>query len=456
MWIMLPCLQLIVQDLSPVFSEPSFVTHCEILLGWVMCLGGRTEYRVAQSFHADEEPSRAERHPFDRFYNFFSRSAWRVSDLARHIATLAVARLKIIGPLYLVVDDTLLHKRGNKVFGLGWFRDAVASTRKRVATASGNNWVVLALAVPIPLCPSRVFCIPLAMRLHLAGEDHPSCAALARQMLDEVLTWFPDRDVILIADAAYACEPVLKGLPKRVEFVGRLRSDAAIYDPTPLPQPASKPGRKPQKGPRLPSPKEAAAKADEAAKAACGNQEGQWQRVQALAYGVKRALQVLARVVVWPHVLGTRQVRLVVVRDPQGKFEDTYLFTTMVAALPEWVIETFAKRWAIEVSFRDSKQVLDIEGPQHWCQESIEKLAPWVWLMQSVILVWYVTEGHKCAEAKEVEALMGPWDSPTSLRHILQVLRRATLNLSINANSSDCNELQRWIASLKNLINAAA
>jgi hypothetical protein len=440
MWIMLPCLQLIVHDLSPVFSEPSFVTHCEFLLGWVMCLGARTEYRVAQSFHADEEPSRAQRHPFDRFYNFFSRSAWQVGELARHIATLSIVRLKILGPLYLVVDDTLLHKRGKKVFGLGWFRDAVASTRKRVATASGNNWVVLALAVPIPLCPGRVFCIPLAMRLHHAGKDQLSCAALARQMLDEVLGWFPDRDVILIADAAYACLPVLEGLPPRVGYVGRLRGDAAVYDPKPLPQPKSKCGRKPQKGPRLPSPKAAAAQADAAAKAeAAGKGLGpwRWQSVQALAYGVTRTLGVLAYTVVWPHVLGTRPVQLVVVRDPEETFEDTYLFTTMLEALPGWVIETFSKRWAIEVVFRDSKQVLDIEGPQHWCQESIEKLAPWVWLMQSVILVWYVTAGHALPEAKEVEALMGPWDSPTSLRHMIQVLRRATLNLSIDANSSD-------------------
>jgi hypothetical protein len=373
--------------------------------------------------------------------------------LARHVATLAVVRLQVLGTLYLVVDDTLLHKRGKRVFGLGWFRDAVASTRKRVATASGNNWVVLALAVPIPLCPSRVFCIPLAMRLHHPDKDQPSCAALARQMLDEILTWFPDRDVILIADAAYACNPVLEGLPDRVGFVGRIRSDAAVYDPTPMPQPSNKRGRKPQKGPRLPSPKEAAAKADEASS---GKGQWQWQVVQALAYGVTRTLRVLTYTVVWTHVLGTRPVRLVLVRDPEDKFEDSYLFTTKLEALPVWVIETYAKRWAIEVSFRDSKQVLDIEGPQHWCQESIEKLAPWVWLMQSVIMVWYVTEGHKLPEAKEIEALMGPWDSPTSLRHMLQVLRRATLNVSINANSSDCNELQHWIDTLKNLINAAA
>ena len=175
-----------------------------------------------------------------------------------------------------------------------------------------------------------------------------------------------------------------------------------------------------------------------------------------MAYGLTRTLWVLSYTVVWPHVLATRPVRLVVVRDPEGKFEDTHLFTTRLEALPGWVIETFARRWAVEVAFRDSKQVLDIEGPQHWCEQSIEKLAPWVWLMQSVICVWYVTVGHKRAEAKEVEALMGPWDSPTSLRHMVQVLRRATLNVSINDNSPDPNELRHCIAALKNLINAAA
>jgi hypothetical protein len=448
---MLPCLQLLVHELCPAFSEPSFVTHCELLMGWLMCLGTRTEYRVAQSFHAEEEHPRCERHPFDRYYNFFSRSAWTVSDLARHVAALAVARLKRVGPLVLVVDDTLLHKRGSHVFGLGWFRDAVASTRKRVATASGNNWVLLGLAVPIPLCPSRTFCIPLAMRLHLPGKDSPTCPALARQMLDEVLSWFPDRDVILIADAAYACKPVLEGLPQRVEFVGRMRSDAAIYDPVPLPQPKSKRGVKPQKGPRLPSPKERAARADAAGEAAGG-----WQSVEVLAYGLKRTLKAVTERVLWPHVLGLKAVLLVVVRDPEGEFEDTYLFTTKGQTLPGWVIETFAQRWAVEVAFRDSKQVLDIEGPQHWCQQSIEKLAPWVWLMQSVLLVWYQTEGHQLPQAKELQDLMGPWDSPVSLRHVVQVFRRATLDRSIDTNSPDCNELRRGIAALKGLINAAA
>ena len=74
--------------------------------------------------------------------------------------------------------------------------------------------------------------------------------------------------------------------------------------------------------------------------------------------------------------------------------QDAYLFTTDRQARVEWVITQFAWRWSIEVLFRASKQVLQIEAPQHYCQQSVRKVAPWVWCMQSVIMVWYLTEGR--------------------------------------------------------------
>jgi hypothetical protein len=70
-----------------------------------MCSGRHTIYHVAQTIGADHEVSRAGRHPFDRFYNFFSRAAWSVAVLGRDLAIEVVLRLKILGPLYLVVDQ---------------------------------------------------------------------------------------------------------------------------------------------------------------------------------------------------------------------------------------------------------------------------------------------------------------------------------------------------------------
>ena len=86
MFTSIPSLDSVVQCLLPVFTQPSFQTHVEVLLGWMMCLGKRTEYGVFQTIRADTPVSRQQRHPFDRFYNFFSRSAWMVRDLAHQVA----------------------------------------------------------------------------------------------------------------------------------------------------------------------------------------------------------------------------------------------------------------------------------------------------------------------------------------------------------------------------------
>jgi hypothetical protein len=418
-----------------------------------MCLGSHTQYRVGLTIHADHEHNHSQRHGLDGFYNFFNRSAWSVEALAYRVALLVVTHLNPTGWLYLIVDDTLAHKRGRTVFGLGWFRDAVASTQKRVATARGHNWVVLGLAVCLPLCPGKVWCLPLLARLHLPGAGQPSCAALARAMLTQVREWFPQRRLILIGDGAYAAQGLLETLAPEVVFVGRLRGDAAVYDPRPPRTVTGRRGPKPKKGPRRPSPKEAAAKAD---RARSRSSDWAWQQVTVTAYGNRRAVRALAYEVVWPTVLGLRVIQVVVVRDPSGKMRDAYLFTTDLKAELVWVIETFAARWSIEVLFRASKQVLDIEAPQHWSQASVEKLAPWVWSVQSVVMVWYLTVGHQLAEAKELAALMGPWDSEWSLRHMVQVLRRAILNQFINTNSGDQAKLQQMLQILKNCVNLAA
>jgi len=348
------------------------------------------------------------------------------------LCVMIVVRLHLRGVLTLLVDDTLLHKRGKHVYGLGWFRDAVASTATRVATASGNNWVVLALDIAIPKT-DIIIALPLLARLHLPGDDQPSQPALAKAMVHEVLTWYPEFRFVLIGDGGFSAACLLKDLEERVSYVGRIRCDAEVYDPLVPSQPKSKRGRKPQKGPRWPSPQAAVKRAD-----AKGPKQEPWvwQSVDVVAYGVKRTLQVLAYVVVWPEVLGLRHIRIVIVRDPAGKMKDTYLFTTDLLASLDWVIATYAKRWSIEVAFKNSKQVLGIEGPQHWCRASIEKLAPWLWQMQSLVTLWYLISGKALPEAEAARRRMGPWDSEWSLRHMISVLRTAILEQTIKADSA--------------------
>jgi hypothetical protein len=418
-----------------------------------MCLGKHTLWRVAHSVAPQTLPDHSHRHHLDGYYNFFARSAWTPTGLAYRVAVLILTRLQLFGRITLLIDDTLAHKRGRSVWGLGWWRDAVASTRKRVATASGHNWVVLAVAYCPPRSDAPVFALPLLARLHLPGRGQSSCPRLAKQLLAEVLGWFPRHTFTLVGDGAYACKELLRQLDGRVVFVGRLRGDAAVYDPRVPRAPKGKRGPRAKKGPKRPTPQEAAAKAD---RKRLGAGEWCWQGVTVEAYGARRPLQVVHYEAVWPHVLGLRPARVVVVRDPTGAMRDCYLFTTDVQAKVEWVVRQFAWRWAIEVLFRASKQVLDIEAPQHRGRQSAEKVAPWVWSMQGVIMVWYLSAGRGLPEAEELRARLGEWDSEWSLRHMLQVLRRAVLNATIDPNSVGQAQLIAMVQTLKNWANLAA
>jgi hypothetical protein len=453
MWSMIPSLLSCVDCLAPVFTQPSFSTSGQLLLGWVMCLGKHTLFRVGHSANPQNTPDHSQNHGLDSYYNFFERSAWTPKDLAYQVALLVITRLKPFGCVTLLVDDTLAHKRGKTVWGMGWFRDAVASTKKRVATASGHNWVVMAVAVCVPFTSKPILALPILARLHLPGKGQPSCAVLAKEMLLEVLAWFPHRDFILVGDGAYACKELLADLPERVHFVGRIRSDAAVYDANPAKATKGKRGRKAKKGPRLPKPKEAVKKAD---RKRTHTGDWLWQKIRVCIYGKERELKALRYEAVWPHVLGPRPIQIVAVRDLSGRMDDIYLFTTDLKASPNWVITQFAWRWSIEVLFRASKQVMDVEAPQHFCQESVEKVAPWVWSMQSVIMVWYLTAGHDLDEAAEMRARMGDWDSEWSLRHMIQVAQRAILNATINPNSADQDQLREMVKMLENWALLAA
>src|SRR5262245_8091159 len=122
---MIDSLRPLVDALAGAFTRPSFTTTCQFLLGLGMCLGKHTLQRVAHSARPDVAPDSSRRHGLDGHYNYFERSAWTPAGLAYHVAVLLVTRLNLLGPITLLLDDTLAHKRGKSVWGLGWFRDAV-------------------------------------------------------------------------------------------------------------------------------------------------------------------------------------------------------------------------------------------------------------------------------------------------------------------------------------------
>jgi hypothetical protein len=95
------------------------------MLGWVLCPGRKTItgiYRMA-------DPARERAH--DAYHRFVRCGAWSVDVLWQTLAQAMVASLVPEGEIKIDLDDTLLHKSGQRVDGAGWWRDAVRSTSSR-------------------------------------------------------------------------------------------------------------------------------------------------------------------------------------------------------------------------------------------------------------------------------------------------------------------------------------
>ena len=153
-------------------------------------------------------------------------------------------------------------------------------------------------------------------------------------------------------------------------------------------------------------------------------------------------------------MFGTRVIQVVLCRGLDGGYGDVCLYTTALEASAAWVVETYARRTSIETTFKGSKQVLEIQKPRHWCQSSIKKLAPWVWLMQSVVALWYLTEGRQLPEARAARRELGPWETEWSYRHMLRL--RVIIRGTINKTSLTKRELRKFIDQLETYLYMAA
>ena len=152
---LIPSLATLVAAFHDCFHPQVFQTFQALLAGWIVCQGPRTlsEVWLATGLAA-------KRH-HDTAYAVFHSAAWEWDDLGLVLATLILAHLVPGGVVWIVVDDTLCHKRGAKVAFGGIFLDAVLSTKKHKTLRFGLNWVVLGVAVPLPLRPDRYFCLPV-------------------------------------------------------------------------------------------------------------------------------------------------------------------------------------------------------------------------------------------------------------------------------------------------------
>jgi hypothetical protein len=371
----------LVEPFRDCFHPQVFQSFQALLAGWIVCLGPRTISEVWQA-----TGWAAKRH-HDTAYAVFHSAAWEWDDLGMVLATLILAHLVPGGVVWIVVDDTLCHKRGAKVAFGGIFLDAVLSSKGHKTLRFGLNWVVLGIAVPIPFRKDRPFCLPVLWRLYRKKgqpgyQTRPQAAAALARKLAEAN---PGRTFWLVGDSAYVNAATLQGRPENLEVIGPLHWKAALFALPGPPRPKQK-GQPRKKGQRLPNPK---AMIEDAAT----------YPAETLTIAFPKATRELRvqviRDVLWYRGSKTEPVMVVLVRDELGQWRDEALVATDPSVSAEFVILGYCRRWSVELAFFDGKQYLGLHDPRVWSERSVERAHPMAWFVGSLTILWYCVKGHE-------------------------------------------------------------
>jgi hypothetical protein len=297
-----------------------------------------------------------------------------------------------------------------RVWAASWFHDGSAPGPAK--TGYGNNWVVAAVVVRLPMV-NRPVAVPVLAKMVIKDTNSASRLWLDRRMAQMIAGALPGRAIHGVADAAYAGKE-LKKLPPGITWTTRLRKDAALYDLPP--ERTGRRGRPRAKGARLPS----------LAKLADGVTSA---HLTVTRYGKTATIQVGAITCLWYSVFGSRPVHVVLIRDTSATGYDLALVTTDPDASPAQVIERYAARWSIEVAIEESKQLFGTGQARNRSARAVERTVPFQFACQAIATVWYATAGHDPADVEDHRA-RAPWyttKTQPSTADMLAKLRRVLI-----------------------------
>src|SRR4051812_25441775 len=386
---------------APLFSDRAWAKAQLLAVGAILAAGPRTVCAVLRIMGLGQEQH------FTNYHRVLNRDAWSCLAAGQVLLGLILVLIPRDWPIALAADDTVERRGGRRIKARGCYRDAVRSSRKHVVTCFGLRWVALMILVPVPWSP-RIWALPVLTTLSWpegAGRrrGHKTSIDWARQMVLQVRRWLPERELILVVDGGFAAVKLAHDCRRhRVTLICRLRLDAALYDP-PGPQPPSKRGPKPKKGPRQRRLREWVS-----------DSETPWETIAVDWYGgQRREMQVFSRTGLW-HTRGQDPVaiRYVLARDPAGALPDAAYFCTEERFLPVEILTSVVQRWSVEVTFEEARAHLGLETQRQWSDLAIARTTPVLLGLFSVVTLLAV-QWH---QAGLLEAEQTAWyekESPT-------------------------------------------
>jgi SRSO17 transposase len=303
--------------------------------------------------------------------------------------------------LLLGIDDTPTERAGRQVQGAGVHHNPTPGPAGQ-AFVYGHCWVVLGWLAAHPTWGTLA--LPLLARLYIRRKDLDGIPAPARpafrtklelavELVRWAVTWlaFLGKPVWVVADGAYASRPFLKpATAAGVTVVSRLRQNARLWS---VPGPR-RPG---QRGPQRVYGEH---RVDLAKRA--GQRPG-WQTGTFDLYGRPTAKTYKTFVATWRPAGGP--IRVVLVQESRRWVA---FFCTDPAATAADVLTAIARRFSLEITFRDLKQVVGAG------QQQVRKVAANVGAFH--VCLWTHTLTEAWAWDRSTQAVVdrsgSPWDDP--------------------------------------------
>ena len=369
---------------APLFSKRIW-QHAQLLLvGAILAPGRRTVSSVLRAMGLDQYKR------FHRYHRVLSRARWSSREASRILLGLLLEAFVGEGPLILGIDETLERRYGKKkIAARGVYRDPVRSTHENFVKSSGLRWVCVMLLVEVPWA-SRAWALPFLSALAPSeryaakrGRRHKKkITEWAWQLLLLVRRWYPQREIVAVADRTYASLKLLercRRLRNPITFITRLRLDAALYEPAPPRYPGQM-GRPRLKGERLPN-----------LSVVAEDPSTIWRVITVTNwYGrEERTVETVSDTAVW-HSTGLPAVplRWVLIRDPRAEFRTQALLCTDLTASPKRIICWFVRRWQMETTFQEVRQRLGFETQRHWSERAIQRTAPALLALFSMVTLF--------------------------------------------------------------------
>ena len=100
-------------------------------------------------------------------------------------------------------------------------------------------------------------------------------------------------------------------------------------------------------------------------------------------------------------------------------------YSTDLTLSPAEIIEVYAQRWSLEVTFHDAKGHLGLEDPPGRCRATVQRHTPVLFLLYSLIVLWFAQTGRR-----RWRPTRWPWyprKTTPSFADMLATLRQATV-----------------------------